>query len=78
VGRTLNNSEDFDKCELTDGSYMLQQVRVKPGLGDCKRPRLDGLGVCRDSSCLQVIPEVSQAVQHFILMARAMASGLQL
>lgn len=31
-GADLNNSEDLDKCELTDVSYMLQQERVEPGL----------------------------------------------
>ena len=31
-GGTSNNSEDLNKCELMDGSCMLQQDRVEPGL----------------------------------------------
>ena len=33
AGRTSDDSDDLDKCELMDGSYyMLLQERVEPGL----------------------------------------------
>jgi hypothetical protein len=46
-GVALDDSEDLDKCELTE--LHASVGTGGSGLGDCERPRLDGLGICRES-----------------------------